>query len=56
MVYPYYSVIRRKELQTHAMIWMTLKGIMLRKKPMSKGCILYGSILKRPEVEHWRDQ
>ena len=23
---------------------------------MSKGCILYGSTLKHPELEHWRDQ
>ena len=32
----YYSALRRKEIQTHAMTWMSLKDIMLNEISQSQ--------------------
>ena len=43
----YYSLIKRNEVLTHATTWMNLENIMLslkKKKPITKGCILWDSI------------
>ena len=39
-----YSVLKRKEILTHAVMWMTLEDIMLTEnKLLAKGQILYDS-------------